>query len=1057
MNELPKVVLVGQVAGLADGAQGRTCVLPEPLDFKYLQSKQPDMVVIYDRAMPGSAREYARLLRTRDIVPGAVLVAAYPNGHMPDARELRRAGIVLAVSEAEIQADLDGVFSRATKAAEIANLVQMPLLERSPKQAEIAFAVAADGGLASRRSGAATHGKLESSVFPSKEYEVKETASSLAAIPGQTPCPQCKRWRPAPNDKFCAWCGGRLIRLKCDPAVLCFRTDQKEAKGCILSLHNFGINTLFASVEVVAGPEIKKRFRILPEEKQGAVEVPGGAAESLTITFDNSGINPTFDYSAVLEIFTNVDEPATRIPLLVERPPIALLVFPPGPQKIVYGDPTTLRGSVRNSGGGVLQIEGIKLQQYGHPKLTVDGAIAAGQELPFEFDLDLEKLRAGDYVARGEVFFRNHPELPFVIEFTFAKPPRLRLVQERLHLDVYNIGRKQHRGIAFENIGAETLKIIVINAEAEGEWLSTLCRNKAIEPGAQGYLDVFVDATSLPLGTYSGELTIQSNGYDRDQRITVDLDVHEMQPLKEAIGIDFGTSVSCAAMVKNDVPVLIPLEAAEAGNDLDGRGLPSVVFFEENFFPLVGATAQERAVLNPAAAVRSVKRLLGRRRSIKIREQERSPEEVATEIFRALLAAVESSTLDRGSPVNALFTVPADISDEQIKSVLASAKKAGLVIEDAKTSEYVIDEPSAAAMYYLWKRREQGECAARELVFIYDFGAGTLDCSLVEITNDAGDLKIQVLATAGDPQLGGDDIDLVLAQNIARRLVKGSSPQSHPVLAREEDLLKLADKSWGVYKQALEIREKARAKAEQLKIKLTTQPEATMEFPDSAGNKVDVTVARAELDVLLTDLLRRSDQVVLGCCSIAGRKPEDVHTLLHTGRGSLIPKIRERVCQLLPSAADNSEMIEAKACVALGAAWWAHIKNMEGDGFIEVEGVGRVLPNTICYRKRVKGGVGVINVPVFNAGERFPLERTVDLSAGQKDIKWRLDICEKRFGSDAEIRPRGSVEIPPQADPQSYKATFSINRNRILEVSVGGKTLKIEPAEDDNMDGRGRR
>ncbi|HKR93872.1 MAG TPA: hypothetical protein VJW55_00835, partial [Candidatus Angelobacter sp.] len=190
---------------------------------------------------------------------------------------------------------------------------------------------------------------------------------------------------------------------------------------------------------------------------------------------------------------------------------------------------------------------------------------------------------------------------------------------------------------------------------------------------------------------------------------------------------------------------------------------------------------------------------------------------------------------------------------------------------------------------------------------------------------------------------------------------------------------------------------------------------------------------------------------------IAGRKAEEVNTLLQTGRGSLIPKLREQVRELFPSAHDNSELIKAKECVALGAAWWAHIKNFGGRASIEVEGVGRVLPNTICYTERVPGSVAVANVPVFHAGERFPLERTVEVLATQKGKKWRLDICEKRFGSDDEVRPRGSVELAAQADAQTYKATFSINLNRILEVSVGGKTLQIEPADDDNLNGRGRR
>src|SRR6185437_3476204 len=171
------------------------------------------------------------------------------------------------------------------------------------------------------------------------------------------------------------------------------------------------------------------------------------------------------------------------------------------------------------------------------------------------------------------------------------------------------------------------------------------------------------------------------------------------------------------------------------------------------------------------------------------------------------------------------------------------------------------------------------------------------------------------------------------------------------------------------FESARSIRENARMAAEQIKITLSQASKATQNFPAAYGTSTEVTVTRAEFEALLTDFIERSNQVVIGCCNIAGRKAEEVNTLLQTGRGSLIPKLREQVRELFPSAHDNSELIKAKECVALGAAWWAHIKNFGGRASIEVEGVGRVLPNTICYTERVPGSVAVANVPVFHAGE----------------------------------------------------------------------------------------
>lgn len=1064
MDSRKTVVLVGDVDRPPSSGETSVYVLPEPLDLHYIKSKQPDMVVIFDRAIPNSALEYARFLRRKGVVPEALLVAAYPNGHMPETRELRQAGIALAISEPELEADLPRVFQCALRGAATTKAEQMSLMSDVPKQADIPFAAAAAGvaGPGADEANGRTDQHVSSATIR-EDPGVTNAASTPAPLPGQIACLECKRWRPASDDKFCAWCGARLVRLRCDPVTLDFRTDQREPKSCPLNLHNDGINTLYASLEVAGPPEIKGRFKIMPEARNNAVEVPGGAMQSISVAFDNSGIDPTVDYSAALEIYTNVDEAAIYVPLRVARPPVARLVLPPGPQSIVYGDPAVLLLSVRNTGGGLLDISGIKLEEYGIPSIAAS-AVASGLETSFELPLDLEKvkLRPGAYVARGNVVFRNHSDLPFAIEFTFSRPARIQLEQERILLDLYNIGRNRHCGAKFQNIGLETLKILSVKTGSE--WLSTLCGATDILPGTDGYIDIFVNAATLEPGSYSSELTIQTNGYVRDVCMFVDLNIQEMAPLKEAIGIDFGTSVSCAAIVRNDKPVLIPLDRSSNADSIDARSLPSVVFFEENFFPLVGAEAQDRATRNPAAAVRAVKRILGSRRKIRIRGQEKSPEQVATEIFRALFSAVERSTVEgfqveAGSPVNALFTVPADISDEQIKSVLVSARNAGLEIADEETSEYVIDEPSAAAMYYLWKRSELGECDGSELVFIYDFGAGTLDCSLVEITNNDGNLKIRVLATAGDPRLGGDDIDLEFARMIARQIAGpvAAGLRSHPVVAREDDLVALANKSPAGYEQARRVREKARRAAEFLKIELSTKSKATVKFPAADGQETEVTVTREQFEALLGQFIQRSDRVVLGCCSIARRKPEEVHTLLHSGRGSAIPKLRQRVKQLFPSANDDPALIEAKECVALGAAWWAHIKNLPpGGGSIEVEGVGRVLPNTICYRQRAKGRVGVVNVPVFQAGEIFPAERTLELPT-QKGKKWRLDISEMRFGADDQIRARGSVKLEAQPNARAYEATFRININRILEVSVGGKTLTIEPAEDEIMETGGAR
>ena len=146
--------------------------------------------------------------------------------------------------------------------------------------------------------------------------------------------------------------------------------------------------------------------------------------------------------------------------------------------------------------------------------------------------------------------------------------------------------------------------------------LHPLCKNTQVDPRQRTYVDVFIEGDGLPVGKHTAELEIVSNSYGGSVRVPINIQVHELRVLPDPIGVDFGTSLSCVATVRDGDPVLVDINPDETSDSVEGRGLPSVVFFEENFFPIVGKTAKKRAEIDPSASVQSVKRLLGSRRSL---------------------------------------------------------------------------------------------------------------------------------------------------------------------------------------------------------------------------------------------------------------------------------------------------------------------------------------------------------------------------------------------------------------------------------------------------------
>ncbi|MBR3556225.1 MAG: molecular chaperone DnaK, partial [Oscillospiraceae bacterium] len=342
------------------------------------------------------------------------------------------------------------------------------------------------------------------------------------------------------------------------------------------------------------------------------------------------------------------------------------------------------------------------------------------------------------------------------------------------------------------------------------------------------------------------------------------------------IGIDLGTTNSCVAVMEGGEPVVI---ANAEGN----RTTPSVVAFSKTGERMVGQVAKRQAVTNPDRTISSIKRQMGTNHKVAIDDKQYTPPEISAMILSKLKADAESYL---GSPVTeAVITVPAYFSDSQRQATKDAGKIAGL---DVKR---IINEPTAAALAYgLDKENDQK-------IMVYDLGGGTFDVSVLEI----GDGVIEVLATAGDTHLGGDDFDECVMQYMVNEF------------KRENGIDLSADR---VAMQRL------REAAEKAKIELSGVTSTNINLPyitaDATGPKhLDLTLTRAKFNELTAHLVNRTTGPVKQALSDAGLTPDKLNKVLLVGGSTRIPAVQEEVKKL--TGKEPFKGINPDECVAVGA------------------------------------------------------------------------------------------------------------------------------------------
>ena len=348
--------------------------------------------------------------------------------------------------------------------------------------------------------------------------------------------------------------------------------------------------------------------------------------------------------------------------------------------------------------------------------------------------------------------------------------------------------------------------------------------------------------------------------------------------MSKIIGIDLGTTNSCVAVMEGGEAVVIP-------NAEGARTTPSVVAFAKTGERMVGQVAKRQAITNPDRTISSIKREMGSDYKVNIDNKAYTPQEISAMVLQKLKSDAEAYL---GQTVtDAVITVPAYFTDAQRQATKDAGRIAGL---DVKR---IINEPTAAALAYGLDKEK-----ADQKIMVYDLGGGTFDVSVLEI----GDGVIEVLATAGNNRLGGDDFDACITKYLVDEFKK------------TEGIDLSTDK---VAMQRL------REAAEKAKVELSGVTTSNINLPyitaDATGPKhLDVTLTRAKFNELTHHLVEKTVGPVKQALSDSGLKPSDISKVLLVGGSSRIPAVQEMVKTLIGK--EGFKGINPDECVAIGAA-----------------------------------------------------------------------------------------------------------------------------------------